>query len=106
MTKLSDLEKRVAKLEKEISTLMKSHHSEAESDERATAMDLARPTGKRKTKKHQKHSPEKTKKKRKINEYFKMMLAAKKAGKPSFVYKGHTYKGTKHPRLGMIYKKG
>jgi len=35
-----------------------------------------------------------------------MMLAAKKAGKPSFVYNGHTYKGTKHPRLGMVYRKG
>jgi len=116
MTKIGDLEKRVAKLEKEIATLMKTHHSEphAESDDRDTAMDRSRPTGKRhKTKKHSpakhspaKHSPGKTKKKRKINEYFKMMLAAKKEGKPSFVYKGHTYKGTKHPRLGMIYKKG
>jgi|UniRef100_A0A6C0ENW8 hypothetical protein len=107
MTKTSDLEKRVAKLEKEIATLMKTH-AEHDAKPQATAMDLARPSGK--TQKHskrvKKHTPEKTKKKRKINEYFKMMLDAKKAGKPSFVYKGHTYKGTKHPRLGMIYKKG
>jgi hypothetical protein len=100
MTKIGDLEKRVTKLEKELSTLTKTH-----SEPQATAMDLARPSGK--THKHsKKHTPGKTKKKRKMNEYFKMMLAAKKAGKPSFVYKGHTYKGTKHPRLGMVYKRG
>jgi hypothetical protein len=33
------------------------------------------------------------------------MLKAKKESKPSFKYKDNTYKGTKHPRLGMIYKK-
>ena len=44
-------------------------------------------------------------KKRKMNEYFKTMLAAKKANKPSFVYKGKTYKGVEHDKLGMIYKK-
>lgn len=103
MTKIGDLEKRVAKLEKEISTLMKKHD-----EPQATAMDLARPSGKthKRSKPDKKHTPGKTKKKRKVNEYFKMMLAAKKANKPSFVYKGHTYKGTKHPRLGMVYKKG
>ena len=101
MTKISDLEKRVAKLEKEIATLMNKH------DTQATAMDLSRPSGKthKRSKSDKKHTPEKTKKKRKVNEYYKMMLEAKKANKPSFVYKGHTYKGTKHPRLGMVYKK-
>ena len=32
------------------------------------------------------------------------MLAAKKAKKPSFEYKGKTYVGKAHPRLGMIYR--
>jgi len=104
MTKISDLEKRVAKLEKEIATLMKTHVKQ-DSEPQPTAMDLSRPSGETQ-KRSKKHTPVKTKKKRKMNEYFKMMLAAKKAGKPSFVYKGHIYKGTKHPRLGMVYKKG
>lgn len=43
--------------------------------------------------------------KRKLNPFFKLMLAAKKTGAPSFKYKGRTYKGKKHHRLGMIYKK-
>ena len=47
----------------------------------------------------------KSKKKRKVNQFFKLMLAAKKSGAASFKYKGKTYKGRKHPRLGMIYKK-
>ena len=42
---------------------------------------------------------------RKVNAFFKIMLDAKKHGKPSFKYKGKTYKGRKHARLGMIYKK-
>ena len=45
------------------------------------------------------------KKKRKMNAYFKLMLAAKKKRAASFKYKGKTYKGVKHHRLGMIYKK-
>ena len=44
-------------------------------------------------------------KKRKLNEFFKVMLKAKKAGAASFKYKGKTYKGRKHHRLGMVYKK-
>jgi len=44
-------------------------------------------------------------KKRKMNDYFKKMTSAKKKGLKSFVYKGTTYVGKKHPRLGMIYKK-
>jgi len=45
------------------------------------------------------------KKKRGLNPYFKLMLAAKRKGSASFKYKGKTYKGKKHKRLGMIYKK-
>lgn len=58
----------------------------------------------RKTRKSRKSKTRK-KGKRKLNPFFKLMLAAKKAGKTSFKYLGKTYKGRKHPRLGMIYKK-
>jgi hypothetical protein len=51
MTKTSDLEKRVTKLEKDIATLMKVH-AKQDTEPQATAMDLARPSGK--TKKHSK----------------------------------------------------
>ena len=65
--------------------------------------------GKRKRKgKSMKGGKKKGKKKtrkRKLNPFFKLMLAAKKTGAPSFKYKGRTYKGKKHHRLGMIYKK-
>ena len=44
-------------------------------------------------------------KKRGLNGFFKLMLNAKKKGLSSFKYKGKTYKGRKHHRLGMIYKK-
>jgi len=43
--------------------------------------------------------------KRPLNGFFELMLKAKKNGDESFVYNGKTYKGKKHPRLGMIYKK-
>lgn len=43
--------------------------------------------------------------KRKLNPFFKLMLDAKKKGLASFKYNGKTYKGRKHKRLGMIYKK-
>ena len=43
--------------------------------------------------------------KRKLNAFFKAMLAAKKSKAKSFKYKGKTYKGRKHHRLGMIYSK-
>ena len=43
--------------------------------------------------------------KRTLNGFFKLMLKAKKNGDESFVYNGHTYKGKKHDKLGMIYKK-
>ena len=45
-----------------------------------------------------------TRRKRPLNGFFKLMLKAKKNGDESFVYNGKTYKGKKHPRLGMIYK--
>ena len=43
--------------------------------------------------------------KRPLNEYFKLMLDAKKKGLDSFKYKGSLYKGRKHETLGMVYKK-
>ena len=43
--------------------------------------------------------------KRAMNLYFQLMTAAKKEGKASFEYNGCTYVGSKHERLGMIYKK-
>jgi hypothetical protein len=64
--------------------------------------------GKRKRKSKSMKGGKKKKKKtrkRKLNPFFKLMLAAKKTGAPSFKYKGKTYKGKKHHRLGMIYKK-
>ena len=48
--------------------------------------------------------PQRTRK-RKLNGFFKLMLKAKENGDESFVYKGNTYKGTKHPKLKMIYKR-
>tara|TARA_Y100000589_G_scaffold122818_1_gene117226 strand:+ start:436 stop:861 length:426 start_codon:yes stop_codon:yes gene_type:complete len=43
--------------------------------------------------------------KRKLNAFFKAMLAAKKSKAKSFKYNGKTYVGKAHKRLGMIYKK-
>ena len=59
---------------------------------------------KRKSRKGKK-TKKKTRKKRKLNKFFALMLAAKKKKLPSFKYNGKTYKGKKHHRLGMIYKK-
>tara|TARA_B100001063_G_scaffold8042_1_gene6219 strand:- start:153 stop:572 length:420 start_codon:yes stop_codon:yes gene_type:complete len=55
--------------------------------------------------KSRKTKKKRTGKKRKLNPFFKLMLAAKKAGKASFKYGTKLYKGKKHPRLGMIYKR-
>ena len=44
-------------------------------------------------------------KKSSINPFFKLMLDAKNKNLPSFKYKSKTYKGVKHPHLGMIYRK-
>lgn len=62
--------------------------------------------GKRKRKgtRGKKKAKKKTRK-RKLNPFFKLMLDAKKKGLASFKYNGTTYKGRKHKRLGMIYKK-
>ena len=43
--------------------------------------------------------------KRKLNAFFKAMLDAKKSKAKSFSYKGKTYVGKQHKRLGMIYSK-
>ena len=48
-------------------------------------------------------SPKK-KVKRKMNEYFKKMLAAKKSGAKSFTYKDKTYKQTKTKTGLTTYK--
>ena len=72
--------------------------------------------------KHKTHKKKKTKKtvfgkkksksktKRPLNEYFKLMLDAKKKGLKEFKYKNHTYlrKVVKSPRSGaelVVYKK-
>ena len=44
-------------------------------------------------------------KKRPLNNFFKAMLAAKKANKSSFMYNGKKYLGSKHTHLGMVYRK-
>jgi len=44
-------------------------------------------------------------KKHAVNTFFKLMLEAKRKNLPSFKYKSKTYKGVKHPHLGMIYRK-
>jgi hypothetical protein len=43
--------------------------------------------------------------KKATNSFFKLMLDAKKKNLPSFKYKSKTYKGVKHPNLGMVYRK-
>jgi len=60
---------------------------------------------KSKSKRTRKKSKTRKGKKRPLNAYFKLMLNAKKKGLASFKYKGKTYKGKKHNRLGMIYRK-
>lgn len=42
--------------------------------------------------------------KKKVNAYFSTMLKAKKENAASFVYGGKTYVGSKHPKLGLVYK--
>jgi hypothetical protein len=59
----------------------------------------------KKVKRSKSMKTKKRKGKRKMNEFFKLMLAAKKKKAASFVYKGKTYVGRVHKRLGMIYKK-
>ena len=66
-----------------------------------------RKRGRKGTKKRRKgkSTKKKSRKKRKLNKFFALMLAAKKKGLKSFKYNGKTYKGKKHHRLGMIYRK-
>ena len=52
-----------------------------------------------------KSNKKKSRKKRKLNKFFALMLDAKKKGLKSFKYNGKTYKGKKHHRLGLVYKK-
>ena len=61
--------------------------------------------GGKKARRTRKKSKSRKGKKRPLNAYFKLMLNAKKKGLASFKYKGKTYKGKKHNRLGMIYRK-
>lgn len=61
--------------------------------------------GSKKARRTRKKSKSRKGKKRPLNAYFKLMLNAKKKGLASFKYKGKTYKGKKHNRLGMIYRK-
>lgn len=61
--------------------------------------------GSKKARRTRKKSKSRKGKKRPLNAYFKLMLNAKKKGLASFKYKGKTYKGKKHHRLGMIYRK-
>ena len=60
---------------------------------------------KKSAKKTRKSTKKKRRGKKKLNKFFSLMLAAKKKGLKSFKYKGKTYVGRKHNRLGMIYKK-
>ena len=48
--------------------------------------------------------PQRKEEKKKLNEFFKVMLKAKRAGAASFKYKGKTYKGRKHHRLNGLQK--
>ena len=53
-----------------------------------------------------KRSKKKSRKgKRPLTPFFKVMLKAKGNKDESFVYNGVTYKGVKHPKLKMIYKR-
>ena len=53
-----------------------------------------------------KRSQKKSRKgKRPLNPFFKVMLKAKGNKDESFVYNGVTYKGVKHPKLKMVYKR-
>ena len=60
------------------------------------------PCPKRKSRKSKRKS---SGKKRKMNKFFQLMLAAKKKGASSFEYNGQKYVGRKHDKLGMVYKK-
>ena len=67
--------------------------------------EQAQKGGKRRGRKRKSSKKKQKGGKRKLNAYFKAMLSAKKSKAASFKYKGKTYKGRKHARLGMIYSK-
>ena len=67
--------------------------------------EQAQKGGKRRGRKRKSSKKKQKGGKRKLNAYFKAMLSAKKSKAASFQYKGKTYKGRKHARLGMIYSK-
>lgn len=79
-------------------------HKGGEGHEDAPPADQEGGKRKRKGTRGKKKGKKKTRK-RKLNPFFKLMLDAKKKGLASFKYNGTTYKGRKHKRLGMIYKK-
>ena len=54
---------------------------------------------------HKKHHTAKRHKKRKVNEFFKLMLDAKKHNKQEFRYKGKRYKAMKTKTGMTVYKK-
>ena len=61
-------------------------------------------------KRNQPKSPMRRSRKRPLNEFFKLMLKAKKSGAKDFKYKSHTYvrKDSKSPKSGSVitvYKK-
>lgn len=61
---------------------------------------------KRKTHKHKPRKGKSRKgKSRKMNGFMKLMLDAKKHNKPSFVYKGKTYKKKTNAKGLIFYKK-
>ncbi len=78
---------------------------EAVADNKAEDGGKAQKGGKRRGRKRKSSKKKQKGGKRKLNAYFKAMLSAKKSNAASFKYKGKTYKGRKHNRLGMIYSK-
>ena len=61
---------------------------------------------KRKTHKHKPRKGKSRKgKSRKMNDFFKLASNARKHNKPSFVYKGKTYKKTTNAKGLIFYKK-
>ena len=69
------------------------------------ARTRTKPRGLNKPMKNSRGAAKKKSKKRKLNAFFKVMLKAKSKGDESFVYNGQTYKGRKHPKLKMVYKR-
>lgn len=92
-------------LQKSISENMAQSEHNAKNDSDIGTMKGGRKRRRGKTVKVDKKKKKGKKSKKKLNKFFQLMLDAKKNNLPSFKYKGKTYKGKKHKRLGMIYKK-